>query len=71
VDDKRWALPRAHGLFHKPIDFPRLHGAEISQANDQQTVLVIEDDASMRDMLWHWRKDGSTAGANGKVGWKN
>jgi DNA-binding response OmpR family regulator len=54
VDDRQlgFALGAAD-YFPKPIDFHRLHHvlAKYRKPAGQQTVLVIEDDASMRDML--------------------
>jgi CheY-like chemotaxis protein len=74
VDDKRmgFALGAADYLT-KPIDFRRLQQVleKYRQSAGQQTVLVIEDDAAMRELLYvTLQKDGwqVVQAQNGKVG---
>jgi CheY-like chemotaxis protein len=74
VDDKQMGFALgAADYFTKPIDFQRLHHVieKYRKSAGQQTVLVIEDDPSMREMLQRtlvkegWRV---TEAQNGKVG---
>jgi len=54
VDDKQMGFALgAADYFTKPIDFQRLHHVleKYRRPPDRQTVLVIEDDVSMREML--------------------
>ena len=54
VDDKQMGFALgAADYFTKPIDFQRLHHVleKYRRPADRQTVLVIEDDVSMREML--------------------
>jgi len=74
VDDKQMGFALgAADYFTKPIDFQRLHHVleKYRKPTNHQTVLIIEDDASMRDMLRRTlEKDGwqVTEAQNGKVG---
>jgi signal transduction histidine kinase/CheY-like chemotaxis protein len=74
VDDKQMGFALgAADYFTKPIDFQRLHHVleRYRKPVGQQTVLVIEDDPSMREMLQRTlAKDGwqVTEAQNGKVG---
>ena len=74
VDDKQMGFALgAVDYFTKPIDFQRLHHVleQYRKPTTSQTVLVIEDDASMRDMLRRTlEKDGwqVAEAPNGKVG---
>jgi CheY-like chemotaxis protein len=74
VDDKQMGFALgAADYFSKPIDFQRLHGVlgKYRKSAGQQTVLVIEDDDSARDMLRRTlEKDGwqVAEAPNGKVG---
>jgi len=74
VDDKQMGFALgAADYFTKPIDFQRLHGVlgKYRKPTGSQTVLVIEDDASAREMLRRTlQKDGwqVTEAQNGKVG---
>jgi CheY-like chemotaxis protein len=74
VDDKQlgFALGAAD-YFTKPIDFQRLHQVleKYRKPTNHQTVLVVEDDANMREMLRRTlEKDGwrVAEAPNGKVG---
>jgi signal transduction histidine kinase/DNA-binding response OmpR family regulator/ligand-binding sensor domain-containing protein len=74
VDDKQMGFALgAADYFTKPIDFQRLHTVleKYRKPTGQQTVLVIEDDASAREMLRRTleKDDWQVAEApNGKVG---
>jgi DNA-binding response OmpR family regulator len=74
VDDKQMGFALgAADYFTKPIDFQRLHAVleKYRKPAGHQTVLVIEDDASMREMLRRTlEKDGwkVAEAQNGKVG---
>jgi CheY-like chemotaxis protein len=74
VDDKQMGFALgAADYFTKPIDFQRLHTVleKYRKRTDQQAVLVIEDDASAREMLRRsLEKDGwqVAEAQNGKVG---
>ena len=74
LDDKQMGFALgAADYFTKPIDFSRLHGVleNYRKPADQQTVLVVEDDAAMRDMLRRTlEKDGwqVAEAENGRVG---
>ncbi len=74
VDDKQMGFALgAADYFTKPIDFPRLHLVleKYRKPMNHQTVLVIEDDAAMRDMLRRTlEKDGwqVAEAENGRVG---
>jgi CheY-like chemotaxis protein len=74
VDDKQMGFALgAADYFTKPIDFQRLHTVleKYRQPITHQTVLVIEDDPSAREMLRRTlEKDGwrVTEAQNGKVG---
>jgi CheY-like chemotaxis protein len=74
VDDKQMGFALgAADYFTKPIDFQRLHSVleKYRKPAGPQTVLVIEDDASAREMLRRTlEKDGwqVTEAQNGKVG---
>jgi CheY-like chemotaxis protein len=74
VDDKQMGFALgAADYFTKPIDFQRLHTVlqKYRKLAGSQTVLVIEDDASMRDMLRRTlEKEGwqVAEAQNGKVG---
>jgi DNA-binding response OmpR family regulator len=74
VDDKQMGFALgAADYFTKPIDFQRLHHVleKYRKPAGQQTVLVIEDDPSMREMLQRTlAKEGwqVTEAQNGKVG---
>ena len=74
VDDKQMGFALgAADYFTKPIDFQRLHHVleKYRRPANQQTVLVIEDDASMREMLRRTlAKEGwqVAEAPNGKVG---
>ena len=74
VDDKQMGFALgAADYFTKPIDFQRLHGVleKYRKPAGLQTVLVIEDDASARDILRRTlEKDGwqVAEAQNGKVG---
>ena len=74
VDDKQMGFALgAADYFTKPIDFQRLHLVleKYRKPVGPQTVLVIEDDASAREMLRRTlEKDGwqVTEAPNGKVG---
>ena len=63
----------AADYFTKPIDFQRLHQVleKYRKPANHQTVLVVEDDAEMREMLRRTlEKDGwqVAEAPNGKVG---
>jgi signal transduction histidine kinase/DNA-binding response OmpR family regulator/ligand-binding sensor domain-containing protein len=74
VDDKQMGFALgAADYFTKPIDFQRLHQVleKYRQPAGQQTILMVEDDASTRDMLRRTlEKDGwqVAEAQNGKVG---
>jgi signal transduction histidine kinase/DNA-binding response OmpR family regulator len=74
VDDKQMGFALgAADYFTKPIDFQRLHHVleKYRRPADRQTVLVIEDDASIREMLRRTlEKEGwqVAEAQNGKVG---
>ncbi len=74
VDDKQMGFALgAADYFTKPIDFQRLHHVleKYRKPTASQTVLVIEDDVSMRDMLRRTlEKDGwqVAEAQNGRVG---
>jgi signal transduction histidine kinase/DNA-binding response OmpR family regulator len=74
VDDKQMGFALgAADYFTKPIDFQRLHHVleKYRKPANHQTMLVIEDDASMREMLRRTlEKDGwqVAEAQNGKVG---
>ena len=74
VDDKQMGFALgAADYFTKPIDFQRLHTVleKYRKPAGHQTVLVIEDDASAREMLRRTlEKDGwqVAEAQNGKVG---
>jgi len=74
VDDKQMGFALgADDYFTKPIDFQRLHQVleKYRKLTAPQTVLVIEDDTSMREMLRRTlEKDGwqVAEAANGKMG---
>jgi CheY-like chemotaxis protein len=74
VDDKQMGFALgAADYFTKPIDFQRLHHVleRYRKPANHQAVLVIEDDAAMRDMLRRTlEKDGwqVAEAQNGKVG---
>ena len=74
VDDKQMGFALgAADYFTKPIDFQRLHHVleKYRKPANHQTVLVIEDDASTREMLRRTlEKDGwqVAEAQNGKVG---
>jgi len=74
VDDKQMGFALgAADYFTKPIDFQRLHHVleKYRKPTDAQTVLVIEDDASTREMLHRiLAKDGwqVAEAQNGRVG---
>jgi len=74
VDDKQMGFALgAADYFTKPIDFQRLHQVlqKYRKPTHTQTVLIVEDDLSMREMLRrNLEKDGwavAEAG-NGRVG---
>ena len=74
VDDKQMGFALgAEDYFTKPIDFQRLHTVieKYRKPAGQQTVLIIEDDPSAREMLRRTlEKDGwqVVEAQNGKVG---
>lgn len=74
VDDKQMGFALgAADYFTKPIDFQRLHTVleKYRQPVGQQTILIVEDDASTRDMLRRTlQKDGwqVAEAQNGKIG---
>jgi DNA-binding response OmpR family regulator len=74
VDDKQMGFALgAADYFTKPIDFQRLHQVleKYRQTANHQTVLVVEDDASTREMLRRaLEKDGwqVAEASDGKVG---
>jgi PAS domain S-box-containing protein len=74
VDDKQMGFALgAADYFTKPIDFQRLHQVieKYRKPANQQTVLVVEDDSNMREMLRRTlEKEGwrVAEAQNGKVG---
>jgi len=74
VDDKQMGFALgAADYFTKPIDFQRLHTVlgKYRKPSGPQTVLVVEDDASMRDILSQLlEKEGwqVAEAPNGRVG---